>query len=332
MPNQEKGGMPNQRSAVEQLNIGLMIVACAAAFAAPFHLFLFAYAVLGPLHYLTEISWLHDHDYFAPRRTARRSWLALVGAAMLVLVFGFVSNDLLDRPVAPTFEIAMVYLVFATAPILLWVRHPVNAGMLVLVSMAAVAIFSNVRAYALLAYFIITIIHVLVFTAAFIIYGAMKAKSHAALLSLAVYAACVAAMFVWTPSAALAASAPILRTYEFFEPLNAQLLALFGSRGADVYTSPAGLAVMRLVAFAYTYHYLNWFSKTSIIKWHQVPRARAAAIAIGWTGAVALYFVDYSLGLSVLYVLSVLHVLLEFPLDHQTFAGIGTELRALVRT
>jgi hypothetical protein len=31
----------------------------------PFEVFLFAYAVLGPLHYLTEISWLHDRQYFS---------------------------------------------------------------------------------------------------------------------------------------------------------------------------------------------------------------------------------------------------------------------------
>jgi hypothetical protein len=32
-----------------------------------------------------------------------------------------------------------------------------------------------------------------------------------------------------------------------------------------------------------------------------------------------------------LYFLSVAHVMLEFPLNHHTFAGIGRELRAVVR-
>ena len=109
------------------------------------------------------------------------------------------------------------------------------------------------------------------------------------------------------------------------------MISLFGLDGG-VFDSAAGLAVMRLIAFAYTYHYLNWFSKTSIIRWHHVTRRRAVLIFAAWGGAVALYFFDYATGLSVLYMLSVLHVLLEFPLDHQTFAGIGTELRALVRT
>ena len=317
---------------IERVNCVLMIVACAAAFLAPFHVFLFVYAILGPLHYLTEISWLHDRDYFAPRRAPRRWWLLLVGAAMAVLLYGFVSNDLLRQPVSPTLEIAMVYLVFATAALLLYVRHPVNAAVIVLIIVAAVALFSDARAYALLAYFIVTIVHVLLFTAAFVLHGALRRKSKPAMVSLAVFTACVASFFLLQRPAAFVATDKVRAIYGFFEPLNQQLMALFGSRGEAVYESGAGLAVMRLIAFAYTYHYLNWFSKTSVIKWHQVPRARAAAIVLAWAGAVALYAFDYATGLSVLYVLSLLHVLLEFPLNHQTFVGIGSELRALVRT
>ena len=49
---------------VDLINIGLMIISCIAAYLLPFELFLFSYAILGPLHYLTEISWLHRRDYF----------------------------------------------------------------------------------------------------------------------------------------------------------------------------------------------------------------------------------------------------------------------------
>jgi hypothetical protein len=118
--------------------------------------------------------------------------------------------------------------------------------------------------------------------------------------------------------------------YSFFEPLNIQLAALFHLPQASIYESGNGVAIMRLIAFAYTYHYLNWFSKTKIIRWHEVPRPRAAGMVALWLGAVALYFVDYSIGLTILYAGSLLHVLLEFPLDIQTFAGIGRELRAMV--
>jgi len=91
------------------------------------------------------------------------------------------------------------------------------------------------------------------------------------------------------------------------------------------------VAVMRLIAFAYTYHYLNWFSKTSIIKWHEVPKRRLVGIVAAWIGSVGVYVYDYAMGLSLLYMVSLLHVLLEFPLNHKTFVGIAGELRGLIR-
>jgi hypothetical protein len=320
----------SKRESVERANAVLMVVSCAAAFVAPFHLFLFAYAILGPLHYLTEISWLHDREYFAPRKGARRWWLGLVGVAMLVLMYGYVSNDLLQRPVSPRFEIGMMYLVFFTAPLLLWVRHAVNAVALGVVVLAGLALFSSLRAYALLAYFIITIVHVLLFTVAFVLLGALKSRSRWSVASLVVFAACVGAVFAFDVRPLLAASERVQGVYAFFESLNTQLMSLLGLTGG-IYDTSGGLAVMRLIAFAYTYHYLNWFSKTSIIKWHDVPRKRLVAIIAGWLAAVAVYAHEYTIGLSLLYMLSLLHVLLEFPLNHKTFVGIAEELRGLVR-
>ena len=312
---------------INWLNAGLMVAACTAAYAAPFHLFLFSYAVLGPLHYFTEISWLHDRQYFAGRAPARRWWLALVAVAMATLMYGYASNDLLQRPVSPKYEIAMVYLVFATAAMLLYVRRAVSAGVLAGASLAALALFSTAQAYFILAYLLVTIVHVLVFTAAFVLLGALRLKSRSALVSLAVFVTCTVTFFVWRlPGAPPPES--LRRVYDFFAPLNTQLLALFRFDAGDIYESAGAMVVMRLIAFAYTYHYLNWFSKTSIIRWHDVPHRRAVAIIVLWVGAVALYLHNYTVGLTFLYLLSLLHVLLEFPLDHQTFVGIGKELRA----
>jgi hypothetical protein len=309
-----------RRESVEQLNVYLMAGSCLAAFVAPFQVFLFVYAVLGPLHYLTEISWLHDRDYFAPRPAARRWWLGLVAVAMLVLMYGYVSNDLLLRPVSPAFEIGLTYLVFLTAPLLLWVRHRVNAVALLVLTAAGLLLFSGARAYALLAYFIVTIVHVLLFTAAFVLQGALKNRSRWGLISLVVFAACIAAFFIVEVRPLVAATESVRRVYSFFEPLNVQLMSLFGATEN---------AVMRLIAFAYTYHYLNWFSKTSIIKWHEVPKRRLVGIVAAWIGSVGVYVYDYTMGLSLLYMVSLLHVLLEFPLNHRSFAGIAEGLWSL---
>ena len=83
---------------------------------------------------------------------------------------------------------------------------------------------------------------------------------------------------------------------------------------------------MRFIAFAYTYHYLNWFSKTSVIKWHEVPKLRLVFVLVAWLTAIVIYIYDYSLGFMVMYLLSFLHVLLEFPLNYKTVLGIVKEL------
>jgi hypothetical protein len=88
------------------------------------------------------------------------------------------------------------------------------------------------------------------------------------------------------------------------------------------------VGVMRLIAFAYLYHYLNWFSKTSIIKWHQISRTRAMVIAGAWLAAGLAYLYDYRLGFEILYIMSMLHVFLEFPLNHQTLVEISKSLRS----
>ncbi|NNJ56220.1 MAG: hypothetical protein HKP14_08810 [Bacteroidia bacterium] len=91
--------------------------------------------------------------------------------------------------------------------------------------------------------------------------------------------------------------------------------------------STIGLKLQIFIAFAYTYHYLNWFSKTKVINWHQVSKSRLyGAIAI-WLGSVALYLYDYKIGLAVLFFFSVLHVFLEFPLNHLSFVGIYKEIK-----
>ncbi len=68
---------------INYLNIGLMLISCVVALYIPFELFLFAYAVLGPAHYLTEIAWLHKRGYFTK---GKHDYLLLGGLAVLLFV------------------------------------------------------------------------------------------------------------------------------------------------------------------------------------------------------------------------------------------------------
>ena len=58
-----------------------MLLALTLAYVVPFELLLFAYVVLGPAHYATEISWLHDRKYFVPHHAVA---LALAAVAILI--------------------------------------------------------------------------------------------------------------------------------------------------------------------------------------------------------------------------------------------------------
>jgi hypothetical protein len=48
-------------------HLGLLLASLALAYVPPFELLL-CYAILGPAHYFTEISWLHDRGFFLPHR------------------------------------------------------------------------------------------------------------------------------------------------------------------------------------------------------------------------------------------------------------------------
>jgi hypothetical protein len=320
---------------INYLNVGLVLLSCAAAFIWPFELFLLSYAVLGPLHYLTEISWLHDKNYFTHTSGAKRSWLLLVCATMLVVMYGIVASATQSRGLSPGWEIALFYLVFAAA---LLAAMKLSRGFqifLLLATLTLLVTLNGWRYFVILAFFLITIIHVFIFTAAFIFYGALKSRSFSALVTLGVFFACALSFFVFVPEAhGYIVSDYVRGSYASFNALNAELMKLLhlgeGMTASEIYESSTGLSVMRFIAFAYTYHYLNWFSKTSVIRWHEAARRRLVLIAALWVCALLLYARNYETGMSVLYSLSILHVMLEFPLNHQTFAAIAKEGRALI--
>ena len=321
---------------VNYLNVGLIAASCAAAYAWPFELFLFSYAVLGPAHYLTEIAWLHDRHYFVRPAAARRVWLLMVGATLAVVVYGIAVTLATGRTVDPRWEMGLFYLAFAAAIAAGLNASPRMQILLAVVALAWLSTLQQWRYYAVIAFFLITIIHVGLFTAAFMLYGALKSRSTSALIALGVFVACSASFFLFMPAEGPPVSDTIRGVYQSFNALNAELIKLFGlgtgTSAREIYESGEGLAVMRFIAFAYTYHYLNWFSKTSIIRWHEAAKRQAVWIAGLWLVALALYLYDYSMGMTFLYSLSILHVMLEFPLNHQTLAGIVTETSRLFAT
>jgi hypothetical protein len=322
------------------LNIGLMFVAAIAAFIRPFELFLFAYAFLGPLHYLTEISWLHDRKYFTK---GKNDYLFLVGIAAIIAIIDLQIFGKLPM----TLSIAVTYVGFVAALVFVLVRKTgtrlVCFGALLL---STPLVIRNDFLQSVFLLLLPTIVHVFIFTGLFILVGALRGRSISGIASLVVFCLCAISFFVFAPAHAAGPLGEYVRTtYKEFAQLNYALMTPFNRHDLTVpanasqyaeyvnnvlFHSPTALAVMGFIAFAYAYHYLNWFSKTSIIQWHNIPRSRLIAVIVIWIASIAAYAYDYKFGLRWLYFLAFTHVLLEFPLNHLTIINIGKEFKTMV--
>jgi hypothetical protein len=99
--------------------------------------------------------------------------------------------------------------------------------------------------------------------------------------------------------------------------LNAKIFNLF-SNDSNAFSpvAPLALKIQIFVAFAYTYHYLNWFAKTSVIGWYKIINTKKWMIIVSlWLISIIIYAVDFKTGIHVLFFMSMLHVILEFPLN-----------------
>lgn len=155
---------------INYLNIGLMITSLVLAYIIPFELFLFSYAVLGPLHYLTEISWLEKKNFFV--KSKKDIWLFVV----LVLL---ITVGLFDSQSKANFFLgSFIFSGFVYALMILYVEKIALKLVLVLFTFIFSIVFKlNTYPGFLFLFFAVwlpTIIHVFVFTGAFILFGALK--------------------------------------------------------------------------------------------------------------------------------------------------------------
>lgn len=322
---------------LDYINIGLLLFSCIVAFIVPFELFLFAYGVLGPLHYLTEISWLHDKNYYS---TDKRDVILLVLVSLLLTVVGlqvyipFMKNIDLGEPEAlHDITVQAIFVAFASSVFFAFIKNKLLKWVGVLLTVLASALSLQYELF--FSVFLPTLIHVFIFTWLFMLYGALKNKSVPGYLSVLLAAIIPFVLYyLFTNKQIIPVSGYGKESYQGFEALNKVILLHIGHPTSNedlanmVYHSPLGIGVMRIIAFAYTYHYLNWFSKTKVIGWHEIPKSRAIFIVLIWAVSVGLYAWDYSLGFKWLFLLSFMHVMLEFPLNYISFVGIFRELKS----
>ncbi len=325
------------------LNIGLMFLSAIFAFMWPFETFLFVYAFLGPLHYLTEIAWLHERNYYTQQKY---DYLYLIGATALLTVANLELIPGLPKAsgewvALAAFGMALGFVIFKTT----------SARVGTMAIMVLACLFAGSAPWLILTFgvFMPTLIHVSIFMIFFM----------SGFLALAVFVFLSVGFFLFHPAhPGYEASSYVANNYGVvkddgnlsspFLAVNFFFAKIFHFEGFDLsshsapeyakvvnqylYHHPMGLALMAFIAFSYTYHYLNWFSKTSIIKWHEVQKGHLILVVILWGASVALYLINYELGLRWLFFLSLAHVLLEFPLNHLSVIQIGKELGCLGKT
>lgn len=277
-------------------HLALMAAAFGLAYTVPFELLILTRAVLGPAHYTTEISWLHDRGYFLKRRDIAIG-LAVVGAGAV----------LIDNGSWYGFAIWAAFVVSAAAAA---TRSSAQTTVLLIAATGLTAImFVRWPAFSLIGGLLPTFIHASVFTMMFMALGAWRARSRFQATLVAAYAAALGLIVTFPPSETSVFPAFTYAAHQYIDGMG----QLFGTLlGIDPVSFDR---MVGLFAFVYTYHYLNWFMKAEVIRWANIPPRRWIIIGIVCVGSTGLYFYDFALGFSVVLVLSLMHVVLEFPLD-----------------
>lgn len=317
---------------IDAVNIALMAFSFIMARMLPFELFLFSYIVLGPLHYMTEISWLKERDFFITSKTWLKAFIiiAFIGVVITLLMDFYGEKQELNGFFASAYPLILLG-GFTVAALTIQQKISMRFAAMI-IGFALIMIFAARMHYIvfLLCLLIPTLIHTTIFTGNFILEGALKNKSSLGILSFVFFILCNFAFFL-LPTKPI----PLVNTYvqnlfleSNFYNINLNLNYLFyGTDGSTfVLDSALGIRIQGFIAFAYTYHYLNWFSKTNVIKWHKIPKSWLLTSIIIWLASISLHLINIKLGITFITLLSVLHVYTEFPLNHKSFVNVGNML------
>src|ERR1044072_5345961 len=291
-------------------HLGLMLSALALTYLVPFELLLLAYVVLGPALYATEISWLHDRKYFLPQRGVA---LALAAVAIIAALienaswFGFV-----------------MWGAFVLCALIAATTTPMQGVLFVIAAVGVTgALAMHGASLAVLGVLLPTLIHVSLFTLVFMTLGAYRSGSRVQWVLVALYVTAVVLILLAPPSAATLIPSFAKAGEAYFANVAPALGRLLGVPDIRLNTR-----LTSLLAFVYTYHYLNWFIKAEIIHWNRMAKGRLALVAAASATSTALYFYDYAFGFTVLLAFSLAHIVLEFPLNGLALRQLGAALGA----
>jgi hypothetical protein len=318
------------KNKIDWLNTLLVVLCGVLAYFFPLKVFILSFAILGPLHYLTEINWLSSNNYFTPFSKKLGLSIAIIASIIVVLprlYFHFV--DLESTNAISIFLFAInsysngaIFTCLLLAIGVHFIKQSKGWMIIILLSLVASYFLNTNETYTLLIGVLIpTIIHVYLFTLLFMLYGARKNRSKPGFLSVGL-AIIIPFIFIVIPVDSSSyffsdfyKSTLIDNNLHYAPVLFSKFIGL--SDGTSFYFyEQLELRLMMFISFIYLYHYLNWFSKTTTIFWHKsLTIKRSIFIGTIWAVLLCLFFFDFKIGFLTALFFSFLHVILEFPLN-----------------
>src|ERR1700733_13566495 len=224
----------NSTDRINYYNIAAMLAASCLAVLIPFELVLLSYAILGPGHYLTEISWLNGRQFFTPKKYDILNIIVVAIAAFLLRVpYPYIVFYLFGLAFVLLVTQSIVYRILAFA----------------LIIAAGYFLLSNNILQTIFGLYVPTLIHVYFFTGAFMLFGALKDKNVSGYIAFIVFLACPVLLCVLLPGWHLSVSGWARTSYGDFGRLNTTTLR---SQHIDIFNNPFSVILTRLIAFAYT--------------------------------------------------------------------------------
>ena len=176
------------------MNIGFIIISFFVAFRIPFELFIFAYVVLGPLHYLTELNWLNKRDFFV----VDRKWMWLfIFLCLLISIPSFLSLPILNfvkskvvisyllRIISLSYSQIILFMFLFTIGLVYINKQQYLLLYFLGCIIAAFLLKKYVSFYVIIAgIFLPSIIHVYLFTLLFMIQGVIHTKNWQGIVSI----------------------------------------------------------------------------------------------------------------------------------------------------
>lgn len=327
---------------IDLLNIFLMFISLYLAFKIPFELFLFSYTILGPLHYLTEINWLKDNNYFVKAKYWTYAFVLIAALISIPVIIKlpslqafndtFIFKQLLGFSRFLINVLILSSLLFAIGLVHFKKWQHILLFFLISVISSIMILKFVPFSIVVVGVFLPTIIHVYLFTLLFMIFGMLNSKTSIGIIGILFFILCpilIIVSHIDTTSYIFSETSKTVFTEIGFTRIKVSLAKIFRvlENGQLSLLSEGGIKIQIFIAFAYTYHYLNWFSKTSIIGWSKnLSKSKLIVVISIWIISVLLYLFDYKTGLMALFFLSYLHVLLEFPLNIISIKGIFLKL------